>query len=340
MEWILLIILLVVFIIIIIDYFMNQNRNIHDSFLGIGILFLTSSFIDMFDIVKVFIDISTSALKDSSIYFDKEVNYIFIIIGVILITIGLVLKYRKTEKLLNIYSYSEKNPIIKGFSNVEEIPIDAIGLYESVPKNKCCYKLLLDDFVRRIEKYSTSNIYNKTSYTGIVSIPFAMLAGTCLKNVKFDNFYEYYKDNYFHKKLNSKNTFPQLQTKGNITNQKELLIAVGITNIIKEEDIKQFNTNDIILKNIKADSRYEDNRIFSKKQLKKYTNEIYSLIKNNANYEKINIVMASQSCLAMELGKLIDDKNDTEIICFQYECGKYTWGITISGKNKGERTIL
>ena len=88
-----------------------------------------------------------------------------------------------------------------------------------------------------------------------------------------------------------------------------------------------------------------DNIIQSKEQLEEYTNnvidKIIELENSGLNITKINLIIASQSCLVIEIGKrCADDTRLPEIISYQYERQennkRYPWGIVINGINKGK----
>ncbi len=116
----------------------------------------------------------------------------------------------------------------------------------------------------------------------------------------------------------------------------EIVLTVSISKKITSNQIVQFNNAEIIELSINSP---QDGVIKFKEQLDKYTNIIYSIIDkiqtNRPNSKKIHLLYSGQSCLAFEIGKLLDD-TFPEIISYKFNNNSYPWGIIINGTNKNK----
>lgn len=349
MNIVVLFLLLILLIYFVWDTISNANRNIDDTFLAVGFSFMLNCFFDLFDLFRMIIDFFLGKIEDTAIYFDKEVNWIFVIIGIVFILIGLYLKTKKDTQLFNIFTFSDKKPNIKDLLNLKENKIDAISFYNSIDKNSNCdeIQILKDDLVRRVETYKTENLNYKNSYTGIASIPIVLFCGTLLKEIKFNSYYEYNKISGKYEKLKNNSNFSNFEVidfnKIKADGKNEIVLAFGITTKIKAEDLKQFKNVPKVIVNINRSETNCDNYIKSKKQINLYKKAIYDAIRticsNNPKISRVHFIISSQSCLIIELGKLFEDRNLPEIISYQFkktDGKKYSWGLIINGKNEGK----
>ncbi|MDK2801276.1 MAG: hypothetical protein PWQ70_2895 [Clostridiales bacterium] len=291
-----------------------------------------------------------------------KVDYIQLIIGIILIIGGIGLRHYSKNKLyiLNINGYFDKRvensrqELNLGDFEFKEREIDFIRIYNKAVQN-CTLKYVAEDIVDEIKQKITSfkdeSKNFKRGYTGIAPIPFIMLAGTFFKREKIDEYFEYDKKEthkYYRltnaKRFFKKNKYPILRSNTNIDNLykqiTEVVLAISITNRITTSDLSQFNGKAVV--GLSVDNP-DDNIIRYKEQLIEYVKIIQNIIKELKDklpmIKKIHLVYAGQSCLAFELGKIIDDQQMPQIINYHYYNQgqyKYPWGIIMNGNYTGK----
>lgn len=328
----------------IVDYFRSDSKNISDTLLGTGVLFLTASFIDVYDVLFSLVAFLNQEKVEFLDIAEKEPNYIFIIIGFGLLVWGTILHLSKKTKLLKIDSYENKKPKIKDLKNIEEIKIDTISLFNELDANTSCSSILFSDLDRKLNDYALSNEKETNAFCGIVSIPILLYIGTRIKEIEFKDFYEYHKDSKLFLKLNRKKKylmFSEPIVKKTNKKNDEFVLGVGITGKLDVKDLSQFKDISKIIYNLDMDDNWKDNVIFSKKQNSYYVNYIYNCIRElqrEYKLKKIHLLLVAQTSFVVELGKLLDDKSCCEIIAYQYDGTKkaYTWGIVINGANAKE----
>lgn len=341
------IILIILILIFILDYLRNNNKRISEVIVATGITIMLSSFIDLNQLFFLLLSHLNNEKINYLEYAKADISYINICIGLFIIIIGIFLDKIKEIDLLNIFTFSDKRPKINDFNNVRENKLDIISLYSVLNDNggENC-RLFFEEFDRKLGTYNLEHKYSKNAYTGIVSIPLALYAGTKLKEIDFKAYYEYNKKTKKYEKLRKKSTVPQINleyTDESHKNETEIVLAFGITTKIKKEDLIRFQNINKRIYNINRREETRDNEVKSILQLKMYTMKLYDIfyeiLKLYPKLKKIHLIISSQSCLVVELGKLIDDRNLPEIISYQFVYGdimKYPWGLIINGKEAGK----
>lgn len=281
----------------------------------------------------------------------SQTHWIQLFTGMFLIGIGGYLMYFAKNKLfiLNINAYFDKriesNNQDIGLSTFEfkEREVDLVRIYKQ-SQVKDSYKEVLEIIENKTNLFKTESRNFRRGYTGMAPIPYIMWAGTYLKREEINEYFEFDKiqTNKFYKLkkegkyslLNSNKTLYEIDK-----NAKEIVIAVSITKRITSEQIKQFDGAEKVELYL---STPKDNAIKYKSQLVEYSQEVVKTIEDisaSTSAEKIHLLISSQSSLALEIGKKVDDRRMAEIICYFFdikEAKKYPWGIIMNGNNKGE----
>lgn len=336
----------------------KKEQGVSAILLTIGSSLVVGSFGDVWSninqtITTVFLSESVDEVIETNSAF-SQTNWVQLITGILLMGVGGYLAYFVKNKLfiLNINAYFDKRiePSNKdlGLSTFEfkEREIDLIKIYK---KNqiKDSYKEVLEIIEDKTTSFSLESRNFRRGYTGIAPIPFIMWAGLHLKREKIDEYFEYDKiqtDKFY--KLKKGGKYPQIQREKylnqNDSNTNEIVIAVSITKRIALEQMKQFG-------DVKKVELYinepKDNAIKYRSQLIEYAQEVAKTIEDisaSASFKKIHLLISSQSSLALEIGKRVDDQRMAEIICYFFDIKQdknYPWGITMNGENKGKIII-
>ncbi len=367
MSYLYLGLLLIIFFILVglvIKSFINKKKEegFSNLLLMTGFSMIITSFGTLLDKLITLCAIlkSDSDQVSNIVLHSGEINYIQLTVGVFLILVYFGLKYYNSNKkyIVNIKGYDfskniENNHKDIGLSNFEfkEREIDFSSIFNNGSDDIMTNKVILEILKQKISSFKIESEEFKRGYTGIAPIPYIMYAGTLLRRVKIDEYYEYNKlDGQKYFKLKDKIYFfkkePDLKLKTNLDeldkNISEIVISISVTSSITESDFLQFNGIEAVELAIDQPG---DNKIKSKHQLEKYYKKIYDTIlkldKSLSNLNKIHILYAGQSCLALEIGKIIEENRMPEIINYHYNSQssyKYPWGLVLNGHNKGGLT--
>lgn len=333
----------------------KKEQGISSILLTIGLSLVVGSFGDIWSninqmITVVFLSESVhDVIKANSSF--SQTNWIQLITGFLLMGIGFYLVYFDKNKLfiLNINSYFDKRIESSnkdlGLSTFEfkEREIDLIKIYKK-KSTETTYEEILEIIRDKTTSFSSESRNFRRGFTGIAPIPFIMWAGLYLKREKINDYFEYDKvltDKFY--KLKKDGKYSQIQKeeflKQNYSNTNEIVITVSITKNITLEQIKQFGETERIELFI---NEPKDNAIKYRSQLIEYAQEIVNTIEDisaSGSFKKVHLLISSQSCLALEIGRRVDDRRMAEIICYFFDVNQdknYPWGITMNGENKGK----
>ncbi|MGN1311951.1 MAG: SAVED domain-containing protein [Bacilli bacterium] len=304
------------------------------SGMSAGVLLITSAVPGIrdiiFEIMKKYLGIEIPSLNPM----------VSIILGIIII-IGCYYLYKKEDekiRIVNVFGFGNNEYWETNNKNVETIDVTK---WAGIANKNNYIKKKIDETKNIIKKYLASGL----SYTGIAPIPIVALIGTCFYKIKIKDYYEYVNKDSVAIKLNNNLKYSKLklEVKNKESKKNYALITVSTTANIREHQISQFDNclhYEYKIKNPKQNS------IFSKKQLSNYSNiinEQINIISSMNNIKRIYIIFASQSSLAFEVGKQINDRMAIEVVVCHYQNGvspAYGWGIAISGKNKNKYISL
>lgn len=292
----------------------------------------------------------------SLVHQQSETNYVQLAVGIALLLGGFYSNRYIRNKLyiLNINGYRDyriedhrKDLGLNPFE-FKENTIDFIRLFNRGP-NQPNFDDIHDEIKQKIDTFKRESVEVKRAYTGIAPIPFILLAGRHFGGDGIDDYFELKKGNnntYYRLKSNKKwkffsKKYPKFQLTMPSPNQSvtDIVLTVGLTSKITASQVAQFSYPIV---DFSLDVPM-DNAIVFKEQLSDYKNQIFDLLiklsSDFSNLQKIHFLYSGQSCLALELGKVISDTRMAEIISYQFErqsSPNYPWGITINGVQTGK----
>jgi hypothetical protein len=339
--------------------FSNQNKEqgVASVLVTTGLSLIVGSFSSIWDkIIQIIAILKNSQTVKDSIHITKEMseaNILQLVVGVVLLAVGIYFwQYVKNKiYILNINAYQDKR--IEGHNRdlglstfeFKEREIDFIRIFTKDMKPTLAKQIvhLIED---KTKSFKDESKEFKRGYTGIAPIPFVALAGTYLKKEKIDHYFEYDKkitEKFY--KLTSGTNYPPLRLSEDLSNLNtsagEVVLAVEVTTEILDAHLTQFNELDVVRLSVDTPG---DNTIQFKEQLVDYSNKVVETIeelgKKMPDLKKIHFVCSSQSCLALEIGKKIDDRRMAQVICYFFDREqqekKYPWGLVINGNEKGK----
>lgn len=206
-----------------------------------------------------------------------------------------------------------------------------------------------DEIVSFIERNVTSFCEQshdfQIGYTGIAHIPFLAIAGTHLKRMIIDQYYEFDKKiaERFNRLEKRKRRFLQLKVckdeRSFDSCPESAVIAVSTTTPITDSQLSQFNDSGIIRLSIE---KPKDNSIVYQNQLLNYRNivirTIEELPQKHPSVKRVHLLCSTQSCLVLEIGKAIEDYRNIQVVVYHFDAQtdpKYPWGLVINGSDKG-----
>ncbi|MDW4068696.1 SAVED domain-containing protein [Staphylococcus saprophyticus] len=327
----------------------KKNESILGIFIFTSLNLITTSFGSFFNQLNQLL-ILLFYKKEKTIQLIHEfngVNYTQLITGIVLLLVSVFILNNISNRLyiLNINGYYSKSieehhkELHLSKFQFKEHEIDIIGFsYHNLSKENS--ELIKSYTKRKVTSFIEQSNNNKRAYTGIAPIPVVALIGSYMRRKKIDCYIEYdkNKDEYIY--LNNKNKFPKLKLtiSNKESNSNDLLLLVATTAKITDSQSKHFSH--MKRYNLEIDEP-KNNSIYSKKQLFNYRDKVINTIENisveNNNLNSIHLLCATQSCLALEIGKMIDSSRHPPIIIYQYTAekdSKYSWGITLNSVNK------
>lgn len=342
----------------------KKEQGIANVLFTTGISLIVSAFGTFFSqVIQAYTMFQSQSVRDSLKIQQSfsEVNYPSLIIGLILTGTGVFFTRYINKKMfiLNVNGYYDRR--IEGHHKelslstfeFKEREVDFVRLFQTNKMNKKLVETIGGFIEEKVKSFKEESKHFQRGYTGIAPIPFIALAGTHLKREKIDNFFEFDKINtqsYY--SLNQEKAkrfwgksadYPELKLITNISmlddQKKEAVIAISVTQNILDADLQQFDQAEIV--KLSLDNPC-DNAIQFQAQLMDYRKQIvdtiYAIRTRMQNLELIHIVYSGQSCLALEIGKSMEDYRMPSVVIYQFnsqESKKYPWGIKINGTNTG-----
>ncbi len=342
----------------------NKEQGYANILFTTGISLIVNAFGTLFNNIMQSVTMLQSKSVDDSLKIQKafsDVNYPSLIIGVILIATGFLFYRYINNKMfiLNINGYFDRR--IEGHHKslslstfeFKEREVDFVRLFKNNKMNKTLAVTIGGLIEEKVKSFKEESKHFQRGYTGIAPIPFISLAGTHLKREKIDQFYEFDKEEsqtYYSLKsrtakqlIKKSEDYPELKLKTNINRldvqKTEAVIAISVTREISDTDLQQFTKSEIVKLSLDTPC---DNTIKFQSQLIQYRKQIvdtiYELRSQMHNLELIHIVYSGQSCLALEIGKSMEDYRMPSVVIYQFDSQaekKYPWGIKINGDKTG-----
>lgn len=344
---------LVIFLVIFLVwklFFKKKEDNLSASLTASGITLIFQSFPGWWD--NLF---QTLVNKN----YVNGTNYTSLIVGICLLLLGIYLQFELKKKIyiLNFFGNDKKRIRDKKVLNklkysdmiVRERELDIVrilGTGNDMNEQKAHY--ICEEIKEKIETFIYESSESKRGFTGMASIPLICLAGTYFASNEVDVYFEYDRYNKEYNKLESricsKPSYPKIKVNKSYASKsefEEVVISVSTTAEINKKDLVQFGEIPVI--EIKVNSA-KDNTISTYNQLMKYALEISEEIERVKQQNRVNIihlVMATQSCLVLEIGRHIAMNRNRipTVIVYHYNAAneiRYPFGIIVTEKNKGK----
>ncbi|WIG25103.1 SAVED domain-containing protein [Bacillus toyonensis] len=333
----------------------NKEQGISSLLITTGLSLIVGSFGSFWDKpIQILSILKNSKTAKESIDITKEMsepNVLQLIAGAILMIVGIYFwQYIKNKIfILNINGYYDKRieghnrDLGLGTFEFKEREIDFVQTYKKGIKPTTT-KDIANMLKEKVTSFKDESKEFKRGYTGIAPIPFIALAGTHLQREKIDHYFEFDKvDTEKFYELTEGNDYSPLEVKTNLNNLNpnatEVVLSVSVTKEITDAQLTQFQGIDVV--KLEVDTP-EDNKIRYTNQVKEYANTIMNTIEEigaKMPLTKVHLVCSSQSCLALEIGKRIDNQRMAQVICYFFDNQqpkKYPWGIVINGNEKGK----
>ncbi len=337
--------------------FINQNKEqgVAAVLVTTGISLIVGSFGSVWDkIIQIISILKNSQTTKESIQITKEMseaNILQLIVGVVLLAVGIYFWHYVKNKIfiLNINGYYDKRiegqnkDLGLGTFEFKEREIDFIRIFKKGIKPSSAKEIghMIEE---KTISFKNESKEFKRGYTGIAPIPFVALAGTYLQRERIDHYFEFDKINTekFYE-LKEGNGYSSLELETDLNNLtptvEEVVLAISVTKEIADVHLTQFSGLDIIKLSVDTP---EDNKIRFTNQVVEYANTIMQTIEDIGKempLKKVHLVCSSQSCLALEIGKRVDNQRMAQVICYFFDMQKetkYPWGIVINGADKGK----
>lgn len=284
----------------------------------------------------------------------SNTNYVQLGVGLILLFGGIFFFFYVKNKLyiLNINGYFDKRveqhhqDLGLNAFQFKERDIDIIRIFQKGIDVEVAQDIQ-EELKNKIPTFITESQDKSRAYTGIAPIPFIFVAGKMFAREKIDKYFEYnkFEQAYYELSFTKKRRKPYdplnpviALSSIPVNSTEDVVLAISISQQIPNADLAQFSYPVVHL----AIPNPTDNAIKYLNQLKEYSTSVYDnliAIGNHfPNVKRIHLTYAGQSCLAFEVGQLLDDLRNKEVIAYWYDTQntpRYPWGIVINGQRKG-----
>lgn len=334
----------------------EKEQNISSILISTGVALIISSFATTSDKI---IDIVNHLIGSSDLVSSN--NYVSMICGFILISIGIYCKKNIKDRFFVLNFLSKDKRVISEISTVKELKLSDFKLREQTIDVVRMFKdgsnitpSLNKDIIEEIEEKATCFINQSKDFdrgfTGMGAIPYSILLGTYLSAIEVNEYFEYNSNKQKYYTLEGKRKFwsnvdyQQLNVSIPLAKPQdnEVVVALSISYPVEDSDLIQFNGKYTIKIGVATP---KDNKIISKEQLNNYVEKIITTLEGlksqYTNLDTIHLVGAIPSCLSIELGRRISLRRNRllKIISYQYmgsNTPRYIWGLVITETNKGK----
>lgn len=328
----------------------EKDTNVANRIMILGFMLIGSTIPDVKDTIIEIIS-QLLGIKIAT----NGVSYVYCwIFGLLLIILGIIVSKDIKDRIfiLNIFGIFSQmeisDPInVKTLNlsdfKIKESIIDFVDTFKS-GINIDTNRLIVEKIKKECTKFSDRSNGFKSCYTGMAPIPYTILAGTYLSNSKVERYFEYKRSEskYYEvkdKKFKKIKDYPEFEIEIPQTQNRdseEIVVAISITRKVQVSDLEQFSDKDIV--NFYVDDPI-DNLIVSKKQLQdyktKFINYLESIKTYYPNIKTIHLVASIPSCIALEMGKMINLNGNRipEVIVYHFNQNsipKYQFGIVVT----------
>ena len=334
----------------------KKEEGFASVFIATGVELVVTSFGSNFDKFMQFWVIlqNNASVKDFLTMANQSsnVNVPQMIAGILIVGVGIwFIKHVKERMyILNINGYFDK----RIEEHYKELGLDKfefkereIDLFQYLKAdiNETRVEEMVKLIKRKVDAFRNESKEVKRGFTGIAPIPFIMLAGTYLKRISFDDYFEFDKvETESYVKLEEGKNYPELKDMTDYSkvnsNVEDVVISVSTTVSIQKEQLKQFKNCEFIMLSV---PNPKDLTIRYINQLKEYKNAVIETInrlpEHFPNLKRIHLTCATQSCLVLEIGKNLEHYRNYQVICYHFDAQKekkYPWGIVMNGSQQGK----
>lgn len=294
---------------------------------------------------------------------NDSINFVYlaicIVVGGGLIWFGLNFYFRTKEKTklkplvhiqhssIQAVSYANINKDLSDYS-LEYYPINQLEELKTIDSRNLYHALREQEkAVERISLRIDGSSDIEVAYLGLAHIPLTVLLGYQISDKVDAAFYEWNQNDPKWEVIESDTdiSFPTLFRNANDTLQdvqstKEIVLKVGITYPIPDEDIQELYLHNLNSYYLHLNPPHR-NAVVSLEQLKAYKKVFRDLLdeinQKYPNLQRIHLFYSGQPSLAYTLGSAITSRMDNEIWIYNHTrttSPKYKWSIRLPTKEK------
>ena len=314
--------------------------------LSVAIVFIDKSglklsFLNQFesDWIQVFVKLG----KDIKTIYEKVVGlfYVLIILDIVIIIIRCILK-----------NESIKVMIVNTFENTK-VDIKTKYIYE----NKDFYKdlsqeikilngnhLAYNEIVKKLDNYAENFMENKKekyyAFAGIMHTPFILRLGYKIGDNTYFKLFHKKRNEPFFELISDRNeyvgSYPEMKIEKQLKQSDELVVSIATTFDITREELKRFDLNLNSYIKFETDEKGFD-IITSEQQVNDYKAIIFNTIRKvckEKNIKKVHLCISSSVAFTFALGQGFSNQYDSDVIIYNYDNKKYTWGLKLFEKSE------
>lgn len=275
----------------------------------------------------------------------KPVFYAFFIIDILLMIFKIILKkdsikimiintFENTKvNIFTNYIYENKDFLLDLSKDIKRLGTHVKG-YTNIVKE-------LDDYVESFMEKKEEQHY---AFAGILHTPYILRLGYKVGDETYFKLFHKKRTEDTFKLLTSKEeylgNYPTLNIESSLTNSDVLVVSIATTFPITKEQVADFDIEqNNYLKFETSDTGFDI--ISSEKQIDNYKNMIFENIRRivrEKNIKLIHLCISSSVAFTFAIGQGFSKQYDPNIIIYNYENQKYTWGIKLF--EKAENSIV
>lgn len=335
----------------------KKSNNLSDTLILTGIGLITNSFSGWFELLyQGFIDPEYVVSN----------NILSLVTGFVILSLGIWSKsyFRKRLYVMNMFGPSKKRIrdrlVLKelGYDDliITEREIDVVRMHESDKRNMyLSLKAIQDEIEEKVKTYIDESKETQRAFTGMSPTPITCLAGTYFLQHEVNIYLEYDRNDKMYKKIKKEKYFNQNKCRSyeelkridsleSVKDISEIIISISTTSKIQLNDMRQFENLPVL--SFYSESS-QDNSLYNYDQIMEYATTVCNSIeevKESHNIQRIHLLIASQSALVLEIGRLIgmNENRYPEVVVYHYKHSgtfSYPYGLIVNGKNKGQAMI-
>lgn len=276
-------------------------------------------------------------VRDISFFYAKIkiVIWIILIIDILLIILKLMLKDNITVLMVNTFN-NTNTEIKSSYINTEVIKGDFSSDVKLLRNDYLQYKKVIEKIDYIAEKFMDEKKKGSYAFAGIMHTPFIVRLGFKIGDETYFKLYHKKRDKDYFELLKNRNEYignlPKLNVEKRLKDDSnELIVAISTTFDIREEKLEKFNLeNNNYIKFETSEKGFDVIR--SEKQINEYKNCIFREVRGivqDKDIKKIHLCISSSVAFTFAIGQGLSKNYDPQVIVYNYEDQKYTWGVDI-----------